>query len=66
MRIKNQTLFRSHRSIVVILQNIKEIDKVNRKISFLSEKGENCFYTRRNYKGLVEAWENYYASITSS
>lgn len=55
-----QTLFRCHRSVIVNLLNIKEINKYERCVYFLDDALNNtCPFSRRKYLPLRESLKDY-------
>lgn len=51
------TLFRCHRSTIVNLQAINEINKHDKKIHFIHNQ-ESCHFSKRKRKELINRWEN--------
>lgn len=51
-------LFRCHRSILVNLKLIQEIDKKNKQIRFIDSEGKCCIYSRRKQKELLTKWKD--------
>lgn len=51
-------LFRCHRSILVNLTMIQEIDKKNKQIHFIDTEEKYCIYSRRKQKELLIQWRD--------
>ncbi|MBP2099620.1 two-component system response regulator AgrA [Enterococcus rivorum] len=51
------SLFRCHRSVIVNLQVIKEIDRTKKRIYFTDEKENNCIVSRRKLSELIVQWK---------
>lgn len=52
------TLFRCHRSTIVNLQTIREIDRAEKKIYFTIEKETSCIFSRRKLNSLTSQWRH--------
>lgn len=54
---QSSSLFRCHRSTIVNLQTIREIDRAEKKIYFTSEKEKSCIFSRRKLSSLTSQWK---------
>lgn len=51
------TLFRCHRSAIVNLQAVKEVDRTKKRVYFTNEKENNCIVSRRKLSQLIAQWK---------